>query len=210
MRRLLLILSFIFLVSSVWFSLSYDGQCDPLYLNIIYLHVPSSICALLCFCIVLIGGIGYLATKKLSFDYLAAAAAEAGLIFATVLNATGCIFSKIAWNTWWTPSPRLITSAILWFLYIAYLILRSSIPATRKKAQICAVFGIIAFLDVPLVYISARLMPDIHKPNFSFDNPEQKLAFASGLIGTFLLASALIWLRYDVFQCQSKLQKHLL
>ena len=41
-------------------------------------------------------------------------------VFATALNLTGMIFSRAEWNIWWTPSPRLITSAALWFLFALF------------------------------------------------------------------------------------------
>jgi heme exporter protein C len=94
-----------------------------------------------------------------------------------------------------------VTSAILWFLYAVYLILRVSLPGSRpRRARICAVFGIIAFLDVPLVYISARFIPDIHRANFSFDSAWQTAALMLGMAGTALLAGGLIWLRTSLLQ----------
>lgn len=79
MRRFFMCLSFVLLVGSAWLALSI-GQVDEVIRNIVYFHVPSSICALLCFTLILICSIGFLATKKLYWDYLAAAAAEVGLV----------------------------------------------------------------------------------------------------------------------------------
>jgi heme exporter protein C len=175
--------------------------------NIIYVHVPSSICSLLCFVVLLITSIGYLCTSKESLDRLSAAAAEVGAIFATVLNATGMIFSRAEWGQWWSASPRLVSSAVLWFLYIVYLILRSSLPGSKQRcARICAVFAIIAFLDVPMVYISARYMPDIHQASFSFDSLWQKGAFIMGMLSTILFAALLISIKTDILKIKSRLE----
>jgi heme exporter protein C len=177
--------------------------------NILYVHVPSSICALLCFVVLLAASIGYLRTNKPNWDRVAAASAEVGLVFATILNLTGMVFSRAEWGPWWDPrSPRLITSAILWFLYIVYPILRSSIAGSEhRKARVCAVFGIIAFLDVPMVYVSARFIPDIHRPSFSFGSPLQRAAFVLGMIATLLLAALLIWLKTDILKSKAMLEK---
>jgi len=210
MRQLLFALAFLFLIASTWIGLT-RGQIDPLQRNILYVHVPNSVCALVCFVVVLVTSIGYLATAGQTWDLVATAAAEAGFVFATILNATGMIFSRAEWNVWWTPSPRLVTSAILWFLYAVYLILRVSLPGgQRRPARICAVFGIIAFLDVPLVYISARFIPDIHRPNFSFDSAWQTGALMLGMAGTVLLAAGLIWLRTSLLRDSLKLEQELL
>ena len=74
MRRILLVLAFILFMVSTWIALTV-GRVEPIVRNIIYFHVPSSICALLCFCVVLVGSIGFLITKKFSCDCIAASAA---------------------------------------------------------------------------------------------------------------------------------------
>ncbi|MCK4999563.1 MAG: cytochrome c biogenesis protein CcsA [Anaerohalosphaera sp.] len=176
--------------------------------NIVYAHVPSSICALLCFCVLLVAAIGYLKTSKESWDRLAIAAAEVGTVFAIVMNATGCIFSHAEWNTWWTPSPRLISAAMLLFLYIVYLILRSSLSGAKQRiARNSSVFAIIAFLNVPMVIISARFMPDIHKASFEFGSNWQRVAFFLGMISTCFLAGLLMWFRTDILSTRARLER---
>jgi heme exporter protein C len=209
MRRLLFVLAVVLLIASTWIGLT-QGQIIPVERNILYVHVPNSVCALLSFVVLLVASAGYLATGRPGWDLVAAAAGEVGFVFATVLNATGMIFSRAEWNVWWTPSPRLVTSAILWFLYATYLILRVSLPgAPQRRARICAVFGIIAFLDVPLVYISARFIPDIHRPNFSFESAWQTAALMLGMAGTAVLAGALIWLRASLLHSNLAIEEEL-
>ena len=214
MRQILLLSAFVLLLVSMWMALTVGqiagpvGNPDSPVRNIVYAHVPSSICALLCFLVLLVASVGYLATARPIWDRLAAASAEVGTIFATILNATGMTFSRAEWNVWWTPSPRLISSAILWFLYIVYLILRASLPGSQyRRARVCAVFGIIAFLDVPMVFISARFMPDIHRPRLSFDSPWQTIALMLSMAGTALLAGTLIWLKTDLLKNKARLEE---
>lgn len=176
--------------------------------NIIYAHVPSSICALLCFIVILVASICYLATEKPKWENLAVAAAEVGAVFATILNVTGMIFSRAEWNIWWTPSLRLLSSAVLWFLYIVYLILRTSLADTPiRRARICAVFGIVGSLAVPLVYISARFVQDIHVPTFTMGASVQRWTFFLGMISTVLLAANYIWIKTDILKIQNQLEK---
>jgi len=234
MRRLLFALALFLSVASTWIGLT-RGQIVPVQRNLLYVHVPSSVCALLCFVVLLAAGISVLVAGRDGkrghspfssgnrtpgagegeeagcplfrswqvWDLAAVAAAEVGLVFATILNATGMIFSRAEWNVWWTPSPRLVTSALLWFLYAVYLILRISLPgAPQRRARICAVFGIVAFLDVPLVFISARFIADIHRPSFSLASAWQTAALMSGMAATVHLAAALIWLRTDLLRLE--------
>jgi heme exporter protein C len=211
MRRVLLGVSFCLLMCSTWLGLT-KGQIEGAVRNILYAHVPSSVCSLLCFTVLLVASIGYLITSRPSWDLVARASAEVGTVFATILNATGMIFARAEWGVWWTASPRLVTSAILWFLYIVYLILRQSIPGSeRRRGRICAVFGILAFLDVPMVYISARFIPDyIHRASFSFDTNWQRAALMTGMFGTMLLAAAMIWLRTELLGVKARLEDELI
>ncbi|UCD52537.1 MAG: cytochrome c biogenesis protein CcsA [Phycisphaerales bacterium] len=209
MRRWFMALSIVMLILSTWLGLT-KGQIVPIQRNILYVHVPNSIGALLGFAALLLASVGYLVTERQIYDWIAAASAEVGTVLASILNATGMIFSRAEWNVWWTPSPRLISSALLWFLYVVYLILRTSLPGSRRRrARICAVFGIIAFLDVPMVYISARFIPDIHRPDFSFESSWQTLALVLGIAGTIALAGVLIWLRADLLRRRFELENQL-
>ena len=178
--------------------------------NIVYVHVPSAICASLCFVVLLVAGIGYLWTNKLIWDHIGAASAEVGFVFATVLNATGSIFARPFWQTWWTPSPRLISSAVLWFLCVAYLILRASIQSPQRRPRICAVFGIIAFLDVPMLFLSARVTKDMHIANVSFESAWQGASFGLSILGTLFLAALLVWLKVDILKNKARLESELI
>ncbi len=213
MRLILIVVVLGLLLSSTWLGLTKgriagpEQNPDSVVRNVFYAHVPSSICSLLCFVVLLVTSVGYLYTEKPGWDLTAAASAEVAALFATVLNVTGMIFAKAEWNTWWTASPRLISSAILWFLAVVYLILRSSVSGSEHhRARVCAVFGIIAFLDVPMVYISARYINDIHRPDFTFGNTAQRVAFVLSINAVVLLAALLIWLRTDVLKKKAQLE----
>lgn len=216
MRRFLIVVTGILVISAMWMSLTVariegpPGKPESVVRNILYAHVPSSICALICFVVLLVASIGYLVNSKQSWDRVAQASAEVGAVFATVLNLSGSIFSRAEWGPWWTASPRLMSAAILWFLYVVYLILRSSLPGSiHRRARVCAVFAIIAFLDVPMVIISARFMPDIHKPSFSFTSSWQSATFVLSMVATVMLGAVLIWLRKDILKVKSKLEENL-
>lgn len=215
MRRFLLVLVFVLLMASMWIGLTMGKTEGPRanpespVRNIIYAHVPCSIAALACFTVLMIASVCYLYTSKDSYDRLALASAEVGTVFAIMLNATGSIFSRAEWGKWWTTSMRLQTSAILLLLYAVYLILRASLPGSKqRRGKIAAVFGIIAFLDVPMVFISARFIEDtMHKPNVDFTSLWQQIPFGAGIVGMLLLAAVLIWLRTDILACRAQLEE---
>ncbi len=199
MRVFLLVLGLCLIIVSGLLVLTV-AAVEPGERNIVYVHVPAAVCSLVSFTALFICSIQYLRTKKQKWDQIATACAEIGLLLATIMNITGMIFAKVEWGTWWTPSPRLISSVILWFLYAAYLLLRSSLDSEQRKERICAVFGIIAFIDVPVVLISARLTPDIHQPGFTFDSVWQYAAFGLAVLGTLILTMVLVWIRNEMLQ----------
>lgn len=131
--------------------------------RIMYFHVPSAFVAFAAFFVVFIASILYLYSKNKKWDYLAVSAAEIGVIFTTIVLITGSLWARPVWNAWWVwDDPRLVTSLILWFIYIAYLLIRSSVKGDERVRRFAAIFGIIGFLDVPLVYFSVLWWRTIH------------------------------------------------
>ena len=129
--------------------------------RIFYFHMGSVWVATIAFIIVFISSIAYLINRKIKWDILAYTSAELGVLFITITIVTGSIWAKPVWGTWWTWDPQLTTTFILWILYIIYLLIRANSGFDERKAKYSAVFAIIAFLDLPLVYISARVMRGI-------------------------------------------------
>ncbi len=130
--------------------------------RIFYFHVPSAWISFLAFFVVFVASIGYLWKRERRYDMVAAAAAEIGVMFATLVLITGPIWARPVWNTWWEWTPRLTLFLVLWFIYIAYLMLRNFVEGEERSARFAAVFGIVGFVDVPIVYLSIRLWRDIH------------------------------------------------
>jgi len=120
--------------------------------KIFYIHVPSAFLAYMAFFITFIASIFYLYRKDSKWDTVAHCAVETG---------TGPIWAKPVWNVWWTWDPRLTTTLILWFTYVAYLMLRRAVKE-NQRANLSAVFGIIGFINVPITFFSIRLWRTIH------------------------------------------------
>jgi len=131
--------------------------------RIFYFHVGSAWTAFFAFFVVFVAGIIYLWRRSPFWDELGAASAEVGIIFTTIVLTTGPIWAKPIWNTWWPwGDPRVTTTLVLWLIYVAYFALRSSLPEGEKRARFAAVFGIIGFIDVPIVFLSVRWWRTIH------------------------------------------------
>jgi len=139
--------------------------------RIFYFHLPSWIAMFAAFFIVLIGNVAYLTSRSPKWDWLAVAGAEVGVVCCTIGLITGPLWGKPAWGIWWTWDARLTSTFILWLLYIAYLLLRDMIEDAERRARISAVFGLFAFLDVPMVYVSNRFWRTQHPTPVFFGGP---------------------------------------
>ncbi|HMH48910.1 MAG TPA: heme ABC transporter permease CcmC [Candidatus Acidoferrum sp.] len=132
--------------------------------RIMYLHVPTVLVAYLAFVVVLVASIAYLWRRDPAADRLAHASAEVGVLFTGLTIAAGAIWGKPTWGTWWTWDARLTSVAILFVMYLGYLLLRGMIEDRERGARYAAVVGIVAALDVPLVHFSVYWWRTLHQP----------------------------------------------
>ena len=132
--------------------------------RIMYLHVPSVWVAYLAFAVVLVASIAYLARRSEGADRLAHASAEVGVLFTGLTIATGSIWGKPTWGTWWTWDARLTTVSILFVMYLGYLLLRGMIDDRERGARFAAVLGIVAAFNIPLVHFSVYWWRTLHQP----------------------------------------------
>ena len=164
--------------------------------KIFYLHLPLAWWGLFSFFIVFVTSLVYLKTQSPAWDAWAQAAAEVGLLLAVLALTTGMLWAKPAWGSWWTGDARLTTTLIMCFVYAAYLIVRNMDLPPERRSKIAAVIGIAAFLDVPLVYFSARLWSYIHPKSM-----ELELEMKITLI-VCVASFALLWLPLLAFRAQ--------
>src|SRR5438552_5459223 len=132
--------------------------------RIMYVHVPSVWVAYLAFGVVFFASIAYLWRHAAGADRIAHASAEVGVVFTGITIASGAIWGKPTWGTWWTWDARLTSVAILFVMYVGYLLVRTMIDDPERGARYAAVLGIVAALDVPLVHFSVYWWRTLHQP----------------------------------------------
>jgi heme exporter protein C len=131
--------------------------------KIMYVHVPTAWIAMVAFFLVFVASALYLWRRDERLDLLAAAAAEVGVVLTGLTLALGSIWGRPTWGVWWTWDPRLTSTAILFLIYSGYLALRSFAEEPERRARWSAVIGILAFLNVPIVYMSVRWWRTLHQ-----------------------------------------------
>jgi heme exporter protein C len=124
--------------------------------RIFYFHVPSAWTGFLGIFLVFICSILFLIKNERAWDIRAAAAAEVGAIFTTMVLISGPLWAKPIWGIYWTWDAKLTSLFVLWLIYLGYLLLRRLLESPIQRARLSAVFGIIGAIDVPIVYMSNR------------------------------------------------------
>lgn len=132
--------------------------------RLMYVHVPAAWLAYASFGLTLVGSVGWLWRRNLRYDRLAESAAETGVFFTGLSIVLGAVWGKPVWGVWWTWDPRLVTTALLFFVYLGYLALRRTTTDRVDRARRSAVFGIVAFVQVPIVHFSVLWWRALHQP----------------------------------------------
>lgn len=163
-RRILLGLNLVLLGVSFYMVFLYvpTEQTMGIIQRIFYFHVPVAWIALFAYFIVFIGSVLFLWKRNIVWDIVASSSAELGMVFTTAFLITGSIWAKPIWGVWWTWSPRLTSALVLWFIYVAYLIVRSYAGEEQRRARFSAIVGIVGFVDVPIVMLAITLWRTQH------------------------------------------------
>jgi heme exporter protein C len=170
--------------------------------KILYVHPPLAYGAYLGFVVTAVGGILYLWTRREDFDRMAIAGAEVGVIFCTLMLITGPIWARGTWGKWWSWDPRLTVTLLLWFIYLAYILLRSFSEGGERTARFASVYGIIGVILIPLNYYIIEIFDNrsMHPDNLERgslgDGMGMPFLFAN--LALFFVFAYLVLLRWEV------------
>src|SRR6266700_6714124 len=206
------VLTFLSMMLSIWMIFLYaptdaiEGQAQRIF----YFHVPISWIGMLAFVVLTIASVIYLVTRNERWDWLASASAEIGAVFITLALITGSIWGKTTWGTWWSWDPKLTATLLLWFMYVAYLMLRSYLGRTQEAARIGAVLSIVGVVDLPIIYLSVQWWRTLHpQPVVATGNlPVEMLITLMVALVTFTLFYAFLMMQlYQLQRLQTLAQR---
>ncbi|MEL6148442.1 MAG: cytochrome c biogenesis protein CcsA [Chloroflexota bacterium] len=161
--------------------------------RIFYIHMPSFFGAFTAFIATVIGGIAYLRTRSLMWDRMALAGVEVGLMLSLVNLATGSIWARPIWNTWWTWDSRLTSAAIMALTYAAYLMLRAGIENPTQRRRFAAVYGILAITTAVVTLVIIRIDPTTIHPAAIGPSPQNQAQGAFEMDATPGVTTALLF-----------------
>lgn len=209
--RVLMSLAAVAVAIGLWFALT--APPDALqgeYSRLLGIHPPAMWVAFVAFGVTALGSIMWLFKKTERWDRLASASVEVGVVFTAIGLFTGMVWGQAVWGTPWDwQDPRLMSTAVMFFVYIGYIALRNAIDDPRTRARRSAILGVIAFIQVPLVYFSVNLFRTLHqtqsiRPDGSTMPDEMLTAMLVNLAAFTLLYVALMAARLDVAEAEAR------
>lgn len=176
------------------------------YARIMHVHVPTSWIAFLAFGVTALGSIVWRIRRTRGWDRLAAASAEIGVLFTALSLITGSLWGGAVWGTYWDwADPRMATTALMFFVYLGYLALRRTTDDPEAAASRSSILGIIAVVQVPLVYFSVNLFRGLHqgqsiRPDGATMPTEMLVAMLVNLLALTILYVALLVSRMNLMR----------
>lgn len=163
----------------------------------LYLHVPAALMAYLAFAVTAVSSILYLVkrTRSLTWDRVAGISAEIGVLMTALMLITGMIWGKLTWGVYWRWDARLTSAALLFLMFVGYIALRGLEQSPEVRARRCAIVGIIAFLDVPLVHFSVTWWRTLHQ-KATFDPGNGRATIDSSMLFTLFVSMIAFTLVY--------------
>ncbi len=179
--------------------------------RILPIHAQSAWIAYLAFFVTAASSLAYLITRRNHWDRVAFSSVEIGLVFIAFTLFSGALWGRPTWGTFWTWDARLTTTALMFAVYIGYLMVRGLIDDPARRARVCAVIGVVASVGVPINYMSVYWWRTLHQtPTFSIaekhsylsGNPGLQAAFFVMFAGVTLLFFYMLRLRAQIARVQ--------
>ena len=179
--------------------------------RIIYFHIATAWVGFLAFFVTFAAGIAYLRTQKRKWDIVALSSAEIGTVFMFGVLLSGSLWARPAWGTWWVWDERLTISLVQFLVYVGYLMLRTSVQDPVRRARFAAVYGIVAFISVPINFIAIRMWRTQHPLMFGSSGgglgPNMMFAFFFSLLAFSLWYVTLMWHRIRLERSRDDLEQ---
>jgi heme exporter protein C len=156
---------------------------------ILFIHVPAAIMATNVYACMVVASLFSLVNRHILADVAARTAAPIGAVFTLLALATGALWGKPMWGTWWEWDGRMTSTLVQFFLYLGYSALWGAIEDETKAARICAVLALVGAVNIPIIKFSVDWWTTLH----------QGESIMSGkLAGVFLTPFLLMMLFYTL------------
>lgn len=184
--------------------------------RILFIHVPSAWLGMGGWTAIAISSLVYLVWKHPLAAVSARAAAVPGMVFTALCLATGSIWGRPTWGTWWEWDGRLTSMLVLLFLYFGYIALSQAVAREGVSPRIAAIFGLVGAINIPIINRSVVWWNSLHQPasisiGKSAIDPTFLLPLAIAVLGFSLLFGGVVLARMRAlladFQAEARLRR---
>lgn len=123
-----------------------------------YVHVPAAWVAMMSYAALAVASFISFVWRHNLADYGAKAFARIGLVFTALCLITGSIWGKTAWDAWWVWDVRMTSTLVLFFIYIAYLLIWMMVEDTRRARRLAAIFAMVGLINLPIIKFSVEFL----------------------------------------------------
>ena len=141
--------------------------------RIMYIHVPFAWLSMFCYTLMAASALGTLVWRHPLADVSLKAAAPIGAVFTALALATGSIWGRPMWGTWWVWDARLTSVFVLFLMYLGIIALTRALDDPGRSARAAAVLTLVGFINIPIIKFSVDWWNTLHQPAsvFRLDGP---------------------------------------
>ena len=164
--------------------------------RIMYVHVPSVWLAYLAFVVTGVASAAYLwpKTRSLTWDRIAGASAEIGVLYVAITLITGSLWGRLSWGKYWVWDARLTTTALLFVTYLGYLAVRNLGGTHPQRAKRSALVAMFAVVEIPLVHFSVQRWNTLHQEESIAKGKVNGLMLFAIFLGVVAFTLMYVWL----------------
>ncbi len=182
-----------------WFNVPPDRLMGET-VRILFIHVPTAWLGMGGWTTIAIASLVFLVWRHPLAALAARAAAVPGMVFTAICLATGSIWGRPTWGTWWVWDGRLTSMLVLLFLYFGYIALAQAVAREGGSSRIPAIFGLVGAINIPIINRSVVWWNSLHQPpsitlgNSSIDDVYM-WPLAAAVVGMSLLFGGIVLAR---------------
>ena len=132
--------------------------------QIMFIHVPFAWLSMMIWTVMSVSALGTLVWRHPLADVSLKAAAPVGAAFTLLALATGSIWGKPMWGTWWVWDARLTSVFILFLMYLGIIALTRALDDPSRSARAAAIVTLVGFVNIPIIKFSVDWWNTLHQP----------------------------------------------
>lgn len=132
--------------------------------RIMYIHVPFAWISMMCYVVMALAALGTLVWKHPLADVSLKAAAPIGAVFTALALATGSIWGRPMWGTWWVWDGRLTSVFVLFLMYLGLIALTRALDDPARSARAAAIVTLVGVVNIPIIKFSVEWWNTLHQP----------------------------------------------